>query len=84
MNREAWFCPTCQRHHAPHVDTCPAPATFGPATVTTIPNPVQPWPQPSTGTPLTPWNPLVGTCQMHPFLDPAMLIVNGVANTRAQ
>lgn len=19
----AWFCPSCQRHHAPHVETCP-------------------------------------------------------------
>lgn len=19
----AWFCPACQKHHAPHVDTCP-------------------------------------------------------------
>ncbi len=23
--RKAWFCPTCQRHHAPHVETCPGP-----------------------------------------------------------
>lgn len=23
MSREAWFCPACQKHHAPHVDTCP-------------------------------------------------------------
>ncbi len=22
---EAWFCPACQKHHAPHVETCPAP-----------------------------------------------------------
>lgn len=22
-NPSAWFCPACQRHHAPHVDTCP-------------------------------------------------------------
>lgn len=21
--RQAWFCPACQRHHAPHCDTCP-------------------------------------------------------------
>lgn len=20
---EAWFCPACQKHHAPHVETCP-------------------------------------------------------------
>jgi len=22
--RTAWFCPSCQKHHGPHVDTCPA------------------------------------------------------------
>jgi hypothetical protein len=21
--RQAWFCQACQRHHAPHVETCP-------------------------------------------------------------
>lgn len=25
MERTAWFCPSCQKHHAPHVETCPAP-----------------------------------------------------------
>lgn len=20
---QAWFCPSCQRYHAPHVETCP-------------------------------------------------------------
>ena len=20
---EAWFCPSCQKYHAPHVETCP-------------------------------------------------------------
>jgi hypothetical protein len=24
MVAEAWFCPACQKHHAPHVETCPA------------------------------------------------------------
>lgn len=23
--RTAWFCPSCQKHHAPHVETCPGP-----------------------------------------------------------
>lgn len=23
MTRTAWFCPSCQKHHGPHVDTCP-------------------------------------------------------------
>jgi len=26
MKPEAWFCPACQKHHAPHVDTCPSGA----------------------------------------------------------
>lgn len=21
--RQAWFCPSCQKYHAPHVETCP-------------------------------------------------------------
>lgn len=25
MTKQAWFCPSCQRHHAPHVETCPKP-----------------------------------------------------------
>lgn len=24
MERKAWFCPSCNKHHAPHVETCPA------------------------------------------------------------
>lgn len=23
MSRAPWFCPSCQKHHGPHVDTCP-------------------------------------------------------------
>lgn len=23
----AWFCPACQKHHAPHVETCPGTVT---------------------------------------------------------
>jgi hypothetical protein len=23
MSAAAWFCPSCQKHHAPHCDTCP-------------------------------------------------------------
>jgi len=23
MERKAWFCPSCNKHHAPHVETCP-------------------------------------------------------------
>jgi len=23
--RAAWFCPACQKYHAPHCDSCPSP-----------------------------------------------------------
>ena len=29
MERTAWFCPACQKHHAPHVETCPGGAGLG-------------------------------------------------------
>lgn len=29
MSREAWFCPSCQKHHAPHCDTCPGVMSAG-------------------------------------------------------
>lgn len=48
--RAAWFCPSCQRYHAPHCDTCPAPAQIG-----TGPLYPAPWLQPSTPLPPQPW-----------------------------
>lgn len=40
---EAWFCPACQKHHAPHVETCPgggvAPYQPGKFTMPLIPGP---------------------------------------------
>jgi len=30
MTRAAWYCPACQKHHGPHVDTCPGTATRDP------------------------------------------------------
>lgn len=46
--RAAWFCPSCQKHHAPHCDTCPAPARYGlPGTLPGVPV-WTPWQQPST------------------------------------
>jgi hypothetical protein len=29
MTRNAWYCPGCQKHHAPHIDTCPGGNTEG-------------------------------------------------------
>lgn len=30
MSAAGWFCPACQKHHAPHVETCPAPVEVRP------------------------------------------------------
>lgn len=56
MTREAWFCPSCQKHHAPHVDTCPSISegtvrrTVGPlAGIKPDPFPQPIWTAPSTG-----------------------------------
>lgn len=24
IEQKPWFCPSCQKYHGPHVDTCPA------------------------------------------------------------
>jgi len=66
MERKAWFCPSCQKHHAPHVETCPAPTGAQPAPAPAIPGiiPYQPpreWYPDPTGTPWKPyWTPV--TC----------------------
>lgn len=48
MERTAWFCPSCQRHHAPHVETCPATNIS-----TGLPMPVFQPKHPTTRTPST-------------------------------
>jgi hypothetical protein len=63
MERCAWFCPACNAHHAPHVNTCPNPASlpftaapyrYTPEPVILPPSPVfEPWP-PMVGDPMTP------------------------------
>lgn len=47
--RQPWFCPACQKHHGPHVDTCPIPAD---AIGTKYLPPIQPW---TGGTPVWIW-----------------------------
>lgn len=49
MTREAWFCPSCQKHHAPHVETCPAPVDLiGKDRMPALPSIPPPyWSQPS-------------------------------------
>lgn len=58
----AWFCPACQKHHAPHCDSCPgqtaAPILPGPYVppVYTVPA----WPPVWDRTPAPWWqNPII-------------------------
>lgn len=45
MDRQAWFCPACQKHHAPHCDTCPEVAGAQPGPAPVMPGPsIQTWP----------------------------------------
>lgn len=66
MTRQAWFCPACQKHHAPHCDTCPTeriavPDINQPVIVpVTIPKPIY-WEPDPTRTPWMPSHPIV-TC----------------------
>lgn len=73
--RQAWFCPACQRHHAPHVDTCPGQFAAYPVL------PYQPFvpvtfPYPCTAgdTPLYPWPNT--TCGVTCISDPNMMVIN--------
>jgi len=62
MTRTAWFCPSCQKHHGPHVDTCPGPAIAAPVPVVPYVAPV--YTVPRWNDPVTPpwWqNPVIGT-----------------------
>lgn len=63
--RKPWFCPSCQKHHGPHVDTCPEPIEV----IGKPLPPIQPWPtiyplhpgwQPTPGDPCSP--PWYTTC----------------------
>lgn len=50
MEHKAWFCPSCQKHHAPHCDTCPGVAGAQPT-----PAPAHPG--------IIPYEP---PCELHP------------------
>jgi hypothetical protein len=59
IDRKAWFCPSCQKHHAPHCDTCPEVVQVRPLpgiTVPFIPPSLPPYwvPDPAS----TPWTPV--------------------------
>lgn len=52
----AWFCPSCQRYHAPHCDTCPKPADAIGTTPIPAVRPISPQPyRPDPNSP--PWMP---------------------------
>lgn len=83
MERTAWFCPACQKHHAPHVETCPGPVDARPLPGITVP-PIHPaipqhW-EPVPGTPCSPYSPIVTCIGVPP--DPNTVIMSGVATTR--
>lgn len=44
MTKQAWFCPACQRHHAPHCDTCPSPFDLAGSPLQTLPDWMNPIP----------------------------------------
>lgn len=82
--RAPWFCPSCQKHHGPHVDTCPG-GTGGigmqPPTLT-IPfiQPAPPSPYPTI--PWVPYEPT--TCTMEVVPDPNTWMQNATfSNTTA-
>lgn len=82
MERKAWFCPSCQKHHGPHVDTCPGVAGVHPApwpvqpSITPIVVPREWYPNPN-GTPWVPhWTPVTcGGASYRPSFDPDKIVV---------
>lgn len=37
MERKAWLCPSCNKHHGPHVDTCPGETGAQPGSLPAYP-----------------------------------------------
>ena len=56
--RAAWFCPACQRHHAPHCDSCPTQTVeVRPVpTVNVWPTKIIPDAPATTGDPMPSWS----------------------------
>jgi len=80
--RAPWFCPSCQKHHGPHVDTCPGggvgmqpympPAPYVPS----LPAyPTTPWVPYEPMTPWVPYEPAMCTTTVLP--DPNVVLCNG-------
>lgn len=85
MERTAWFCPACQKHHAPYVETCPGPVDVRPLPGITVPDtyPVMPryWEPRLPDAPWSPHYPVVTCLEVRP--DENTIVMNGVATTRA-
>lgn len=87
MTRAAWFCPACQKYHAPHVDTCAGCSEGTEAapwkkkkTFTPLVKPPH-YPYPGTAGDYFPRHLLpTGTCQIAPF-GIGTVIWNGQATT---
>lgn len=71
--RAPWFCPSCQRHHGPHVDTCPGPKLSDPYAP-----PVPFVPSLPPAYPPTPWVPYEpAMCTVTVLPDPNVVLCNG-------
>jgi len=82
--RKAWFCPSCQKHHGPHVDTCPGVAGAQPASAPPNPGTTPYWPPgewlpTTTDEPWIPYWPVVGSAGYRPSFDPDRMVVVGVS-----
>lgn len=81
MDRKAWFCPSCQKHHGPHVDTCPGVAGALPTPAPVHPgiiryDPPHKWTVPSTSDPWVPYWPVTcGSAPYRPSWDPDKTVV---------
>lgn len=74
--RQAWFCPACQRHHAPHCDTCPAPAQARPFPGMVWPVTIPAIDTPTTGTPLPDFGRSISSGSITCISDPNTVLIN--------
>lgn len=82
--RAPWFCPSCQKHHGPHVDTCPGggvgmqPPIGDPWGLRYVPRFVPFEPSLPPAYPPTPWVPYEPVmCTVTGLPDPNVVLCNG-------
>jgi len=82
-NPQPWFCPACQKHHGPHVDTCPGVVDAIP--VPGVNRPIEPvvvppiWPSPKERYAFYPppmWGLPTSTCVVTCPCDQSTAVVN--------